>query len=282
MIRNIIFTSLLCILGAPVAATEPQVLFATHCAVCHGDDRLGAVGPALIPESLRRLKGEKLEAVIANGRDATQMPAFGAQLGKDDITKLAAFLHEPLPEIPVWDAEKIATTLVVNEEYSAPDRPLHEADPLNLFVVVETGDHHISVLDGDTLEVLQRLPTPLAVHGGPKFSPDGRFVFIMSRDGWVQKVDLWNMEEVARVRAGVNSRNIAMSHDGKWLAVANYLPMTLTVLSTDDLSVADVRDVVGKNGEPSRVSAVYQAPPRESFVLDAQGCAGDLGGFLWE
>ena len=269
MIRTTFFTSLLAALALPALAaeSEPEVLFATHCAVCHGDDRLGALGPALIPESLRRLKGEKLEAVIANGRDATQMPAFAEQLAPEDIAILAAFLHEPLAEVPVWDAEKIASTLTVNEDYTAPSGPMHEADPLNLFVVVETGDHHLSVLDGDRMEVLQRLPTPLAVHGGPKFSPDGRFVFIMSRDGWVQKVDLWNMEEVARIRAGVNSRNIAMSGDGKWLAVANYLPMTLTILSTEDLSVAEVKDIVGKNGEPSRVSAVYQAPPRESFVL---------------
>ena len=267
MIRTIVFSSLLACLSAPLAAAEPEVLFATHCAVCHGDDRLGALGPALIPESLRRLKGKKLEAVIAHGRDATQMPAFAEQLSQDEIATLAAFLHEPLPEIPVWDAAKIESTLAANDAYTQPDGPMHGADPLNLFVVVETGDHHISVLDGDRLEVLNRLPTPLAVHGGLKFSPDGRFVFVMSRDGWVQKIDLWNMQEVARIRAGVNSRNIAISHDGRWLAVANYLPMTLTILSTADLSVAEVKDIIGKNGAPSRISAVYQAPPRESFVL---------------
>ncbi len=269
MIRNTFFTSLLSalLMVSPLAADEAEVLFATHCAVCHGDDRLGGLGPALIPEALRRLKGDRLHAVIAEGRDATQMPAFGEQLTADEIETLAAFIHTPLPEIPVWDAAKITDTLAVNEDYIPPARPLHDADPLNIFVVVETGDHHISILDGDRFEVMARLPTPLAVHGGPKFSPDGRFVFVMSRDGWVQKVDLWSMQEVARIRAGINSRNIAMSADGKWLAVANYLPMTLTILSTEDLSVAEVKDVIGKNGEPSRVSAVYQAPPRESFIL---------------
>ena len=269
MVRAALFLGLFSALtGATMSsAAEPEVLFATHCAVCHGDDRLGGLGPALIPEALKRLKGEKLEAVIANGRDATQMPSFGGQLTQEEIATLALFLHEPLPNIPVWDADKITGTLQVNEDYSPPAAPQHDADPLNLFVVVETGDHHISVLDGDKFEVIRRLPTPLAVHGGPKFSPDGRFVFVMSRDGWVQKVDLWSLQEVARIRAGVNSRNIAISNDGKWLAVANYLPMTLTILSTEDLSVAEVKEVRGKNGELSRVSAVYQAPPRESFVL---------------
>ncbi|WP_300054922.1 nitrite reductase [uncultured Roseobacter sp.] len=266
MIRRIISLSLLTL--APMAVqAEPTVLYATHCAVCHGDDRLGSVGPALIPESLRRLKGETLEAVIAQGRVSTQMPGFSDQISAEEIVELAAYLHTPLPEIPVWDAVRIADTLQVNPAYAAPDAPLHEADPLNLFVVVETGDHHLSVVDGDSFEVLARLPTPLAVHGGPKFTPDGRFVFVMSRDGWVQKIDLWAMQEVARLRAGVNSRNVAISKDGQYLAVANYLPHSLTILSTADLSVEKIFDVVGKSGESSRVSAVYQAPQRDSFIL---------------
>ena len=83
----------------------------------------------------------------------------------------------------------------------------------------------------------------------------------------MQKYDIWSLKEVGRVRAGLNSRNIAMSHDGKWLAVANYLPETLTILSTADLSVVKVLDVKAKDGTPSRVSAVYQAPQRKSFIL---------------
>jgi Cytochrome D1 heme domain len=114
--------------------------------------------------------------------------------------------------------------------------------------------------------VLDCFATPFAVHGGPKFSPDGRFVFIVSRDGWVQKYDIWSLAEVGRVRAGLNSRNIAMSADGKWLAVANYLPTTLTILSTDDLTVKTVINVAGRDGTPSRVAAVYQAPQRGTFV----------------
>ena len=131
MIRRIVFTSLFSVLAVPVHAAppEPEVLFATHCAVCHGDDRLGALGPALIPESLRRLKGERLQAVIRDGRVSTQMPAFGEQLTDEEIAVLAAFVHEPLKEVPVWDAAKIAETLVVNEDYVAPNGPEHDADP---------------------------------------------------------------------------------------------------------------------------------------------------------
>ncbi|MEP1932390.1 MAG: cytochrome D1 domain-containing protein [Roseibium sp.] len=266
MIRFTAFFSAL-ILSAGVASAEPAENYADTCAECHGADRLGGTGPALIPQTLKRMRGPNLEKVIANGRAATQMPAFTDVYSGDEIAALAAYLHTPLRTVPEWGQDQITETLWRDPDYKAATAPVFDADPMNITLVVETGDHHVSVLNGDTFDVLDRFETPFAVHGGPKFSPDGRYVFIMSRDGWVQKYDIWSLHQVGRVRAGLNSRNIAMSHDGNWLAVANYLPNTLTILSTADLSVARVQEVKGKDGTPSRVSAVYQAPPRESFVL---------------
>lgn len=237
------------------------------CASCHAETRLGGTGPALIPEALKRLRGEKLTNIIAHGRVATQMPAFENTLSKDQIAAVAAYIATPLAAPPNWTTADIDATREMNPDYVAASAPVFTGDPMNITLVVETGDHHVSVLDGDTFEVLDRFPTPFAVHGGPKFSPDGRYVFVMSRDGWVQKYDIWSLQEVGRVRAGVNSRNIAMSADGKWLAVANYLPHTVTILSTSDLSVAQVRTVTSHDGKESRVSAVYQAPQRQSFIL---------------
>lgn len=270
MIRRIASSSaVLALLAGLAAAAEPDgaAVYADHCAACHADTRLGGKGPALIPESLGRLTGDKLAAVIAEGRPMTQMPAFREELAPAEIAAVASYISSPLAETPVWGADQIAATREMATGYTPAAAPVFRADPMNVTLVVETGDSHISVLDGDTFTVLDRFETPFAVHGGPKFSPDGRYVFVMSRDGWVQKYDIWSLAEVGRVRAGLNSRNIAISHDGKWLAVANYLPETLTILSTADLSVAKVIDVKGRDGTPSRVSAVYQAPDRRSFIL---------------
>ncbi|KUJ73464.1 cytochrome C oxidase Cbb3 [Ruegeria marisrubri] len=253
-------------LAGPVAA-DPAADYKEFCADCHGAERLGGVGPALIPETLKRMRGPRIAEVISEGRVATQMPAFAQEMDAIRIEELAGWLKTPLEGTPEWGEAEIMASRVLDEDYVAVDAPVWDSDPMNITLAVETGDHHVSVLDGDTFEVLDRFETPFAVHGGPKFSPDGRYVFIMSRDGWVQKYDIWALKQVGRVRAGLNSRNIAMSGDGQWLAVANYLPNTLTILSTDDLSVAEVHEVKGKDGTPSRVSAVYQAPPRESFVL---------------
>ncbi len=255
------------LLMAGAALADPVADYAEHCASCHGENRLGGVGPALIPETLKRIRGPRIAAVIAEGRVATQMPAFSHELDSLQIEELAGWLKSPLEANPEWGEAEIMASRTLDEDYISVDAPIWDSDPMNITLVVETGDHHVSVLDGDTFEVLDRFETPFAVHGGPKFSPDGRYVFIMSRDGWVQKYDIWALRQVGRVRAGLNSRNIAMSGDGKWVAVANYLPNSLTLLSTDDLSIATVIKVKSKKGKPSRVSAVYQAPPRESFVL---------------
>ena len=229
--------------------------------------KVGGYRPGLDPGKPRKAEGRLSETIITNGRPATQMPAFGGALSKGDISALASYVTTPLAFEPSWTADDITSTRTLDPSYKPAERPVFRGDPMNITLVVETGDHHVSVLDGDNFSILDRFATPFAVHGGPKFSPDGRYVFIMSRDGWVQKYDIWSLKEVGRIRAGLNSRNIAMSHDGRWLAVANYLPDTLTILSTDNLSVVKVIDVKGKDGTPSRVSAVYQAPNRKSFVL---------------
>ncbi len=256
------------VLAAAPASASPDApaLYGEHCAECHGAGRLGGMGPALLPQNLGRLKPPRATTVIAAGRTATQMPAFGALLTPAEIEALVAHIYTPLPEVPVWGEAEIAASRSVNTALPAVDKPVFEADPLNLFVVVETGDQHATILDGDRFTPIHRFPTRYALHGGPKFTPDGRYVFFMSRDGWVTKFDLYALDVVAEARAGINSRNIAISEDGLHIAVANYLPNTLVMLRAKDLSLEKIFQVKDRWGKPSRVSAVYQARPRKSFV----------------
>jgi len=248
-------------------AADAPALFKQHCAECHGADRFGRIGPALLPENLARLRKPAAEKTIHDGRVATQMPAFGDKLSGEEIKALVDYVYSPVSPMPVWGEAEIKASRIENyAPGSLPDKPQFDADPMNLFVVVESGDHHVSILDGDKLEPIYRFQSRFALHGGPKFTPDGRYVFFASRDGWITKFDLWNLKVVAEVRAGINTRNAAVSGDGKWVAVANYLPHTLVILDAD-LKVAKILPVVGKDGvTSSRVSAVYDASPRHSFV----------------
>lgn len=254
--------------GGPAGSVSDVATdYVQHCAVCHGADRLGGMGPALLPESLERLKPDAMRDLLRNGRAATQMPGFAGQLPEATLDRLAAWLRTAPAVAPHWEAADIRASRVVHHAPgSLPDRPVFQADPSNLFLVVESGSHHLSVLDGDAQAPIHRFQTRFALHGGPKFSRDGRYVFVASRDGWVSKYDLWNLALVAEVRVGLNTRNVAVSDDGRWVMAGNTLPRTLVLLRADDLSLARVYPVAGADGRASRVSAVYDAAPRQSFI----------------
>ncbi len=253
--------------AGPAPAAAGHQLYQQHCAACHGADRLGGMGPALLPENLSRLRRQEAAAVIADGRAATQMPAFGAAIDKPGLAALLDWIYSPVVPAPRWTEADIRASRIQHvDPATLSGKPVFAADPLNLFLVVEHGDHHVSVLDGDRLEPIHRFASRYALHGGPKFAEGGRYVFFGSRDGWVSKYDLWNLKVVAEVRAGINTRNVAVSPDGRHVAVANYLPHTLVLLDGDLNLVRSIPVDDGAGGPSSRVSAVYDATPRQSFV----------------
>jgi dihydro-heme d1 dehydrogenase len=231
-----------------------------HCASCHGADRLGGMGPALLPESLARLKKPEAARMIRDSRPGVQMPAFASTLSAKEIDALVELLYSPVVPAPKWGAAEIRASRLEQAKVKELVKPAFAADPLNLFVVVEAGDHHITILDGDRLEPIRRFASRYALHGGPKFSPDGRFVYFASRDGWITKYDLRGLETLVEVRAGINTRNAAVSADGKYVMVANYLPHSVVLLDHELNFLKEIET-------GSRVSAVYDAAPRRSFVV---------------
>ncbi|MDY0248592.1 MAG: nitrite reductase [Pseudomonas sp.] len=268
--------SVLGILGfaSSVVATETtdftatQKLYEQHCTVCHGAQRIGGAGPALLPESLGRIKKPEANKAISEGRPASQMAAYKDILSPAQIETMVEYLYTPIANPPTWsDAETKASHRMLVDVSTLSETPLHKSDPLNLFVVVEAGTHHVTILDGDTFESIARFQSHFALHGGPKFSPDGRFVYFASRDGWVSKYDLNNLTMIAETRAGLNTRNLAVSNDGRWVLVGNYLPGNLVLLNADDLTLVKSIATVSADGKASRVSAVYTAPPRDSFIV---------------
>lgn len=256
--------------SATASETPPDAdkLYQKHCLSCHGVGRLGAMGPALFPENLSRLRKNKAVDVIQHGRDATQMPAFDKTLNQAEIASLVDYIYTPAKELPKWSMADIKATNIQHFDQSKlPNKPQFDADLMNLFIVVELGDHSATLLNGDTFEPITRFKTRFALHGGPKYSPDGRFVYFASRDGWISKYDIYNMKIVSEVRAGINTRNLAVSSDGKYAIVGNYLPHNVVILDTKDLSPIKMVETKDSDGISSRVSAVYNAPPRHSFIV---------------
>lgn len=86
----------------PNAATEVKgvlvgTFFAQNCAVCHGQNREGLIGPSLVPSVLTE-SDEFYHDTIANGRPGTAMPSWSAAgLTDEEITHLVNFIKHVEP-----------------------------------------------------------------------------------------------------------------------------------------------------------------------------------------
>ena len=123
-----------------------------------------------------------------------------------------------------------------------------------------------SCVDRRRRQIRADLPLPQPVRPAWRAETHGRrtlcVLFLARRLG--EQFDLWTLRVTAEVRAEINSRNIALSKDGKYVRRRHYLPNTLVILSAADLGMMKIFDVADRNGRKSRLSAVYQAPLRNS------------------
>ena len=83
------------IAAVPVTAAKPdaKALFAEKCAMCHGADAKGGFGPNLTAKDYEY--GKTRQAIflsISQGRANNKMPAFEAQLKREEIYALADYL----------------------------------------------------------------------------------------------------------------------------------------------------------------------------------------------
>ena len=256
------FTVVAALAGAPPPAVgagadeAANLLFLQHCAQCHGVQRYGGYAPPLIPQSLQRRKDAELEQIILKGRPQTQMPAFAEVLRPEQVKQLLAHIRTPVPVVR-WEMADIRASRQEPEPVAKAYTP--PAHPGRVVLVVERGLGQVVVLDGDTMERLDTFPVG-PIHGGPKFTDDYATVFSTTRDGTVVRYSMHSGQVEARVKVAVNTRNIAVSPDGAWVAAVNQLPANLVLLDGKLNPVA----VVPLEGAPS---AVYHLPGTQRFVL---------------
>jgi len=240
--------------------------FLDSCAGCHGTDRRGATGPALLPERLSQ-PDEYYVDVITNGKPGTVMPPWGSQLSQDDVATLVEFIHSDTGEgPPQWTFDDVAASQeVIVPESELPPAPTHGADVGNLMLITEREAQGIAVVDGDAHTLLGKIDASYRAHGYT-FSPtDERWAYNMGRDGWVFKIDLYSLQPVAKVRIGLDSRALAISDDGRYLIAGNYVPTTAVILDADTLQPLKVLDATAADPEgevvASRVATILDTSP---------------------
>lgn len=231
-------------------------IYQKHCASCHHPERFGISGPPLMPEYIGRKKPADLKGIILNGLPATNMPAFKDTLTPEEAADLAAFINTPI-ERPVWRLDEINSSRSMAAPYKGAKKSRY--DLTNLFMIVEGGAGQVHFMDGDSLKLLSNIKVG-PIHGGPKFDKKLRYAYLAARDGWVIKYDIINFREAGRIRPGISSRNIAISKDSRYLAVANLLPENLVIIDTATLKPVKVFSDEGAMG------SVYSLRNKGEFV----------------
>jgi mono/diheme cytochrome c family protein len=100
LILRFIAASILCCLAMPAAQAQadPAKIYKANCVLCHsadgsGDNPTGKAFHArdLRSDEVRSQSDAALSEVITKGRG--KMPAFGAKIKPDDVTKMVAYIR---------------------------------------------------------------------------------------------------------------------------------------------------------------------------------------------
>jgi plastocyanin/DNA-binding beta-propeller fold protein YncE len=221
----------------PFKGQPVDQVFRDSCGGCHGPHREGGTGPALIPERLTS-DDEFYFDTIKNGRPGTVMPAWGTLgLSDEEIWALVGYIRgEPPAEDVQWEMDQIAgSRQVLIPEDTLPDQPTHDGDLDNLMLVTEREARSIAVIDGDTFRLLGHIQASYRAHGYTFDPISNRWAYNVGRDGWLFKIDLYTLQAVTQVRVGLDSRGLAISDDGKYVIVGNYIPATAVILDARTL-----------------------------------------------
>lgn len=146
----------------------------------------------------------------------------------------------------------------------------------NLMVVVERENQSVLVIDGTDLEVIKRIKLPKADRShAPVFSPDGRYYYVMGRNGYYAKVDLLAQEVVAEQTIGTDSRGSAISINGRYVVAGNYKPGTAVIMDAKDLKI--LKTIEGPE-------VVIDGKPRASRCASITDIGGvkDLMAIAWK
>lgn len=139
--------------------------------------------------------------------------------------------------------------------------------------VVERASGSLAVYDYAERKLLDRRLEGLGdlTHATMTFSPDLRWGFLATRGGKLSRVDLAAMKVDGEVQTSNNSIDNAISHDGKVIGVAEYVPGGVTLVDAATLKVSARIPATTADGKPSRVTGMVDAPGNRFVCVTIEG-----------
>lgn len=218
------------------------------CSGCHGPNREGATGVALVPQRLSQDDAYYFD-IIKNGKPGTVMPEHKQIYSDEELWALVGYIRsKPDAKSLEWGLDKMKETRkVVIKPEKLIKTPNHKGNLDNLMLITERETSGIAVMDGDTHTLLGSISASYRAHGYTMHPTDKRWAYNVGRDGWLMKIDLYSLRVAIKIRVGLDSRGIAISDNGKYVIVGNYIPNSAVILDADTLE--PIKEIIteGKN-----------------------------------
>ncbi len=229
-------------------------VYEEYCMDCHHKDRIGIVGPPLIPAFLRKYQLKELVPKIRNGFPQTLMPSYEF-LTTWELLEVARYIKRPVKDYS-WNKKEIEKSLI---KFNDKPKDIGIKNIEQLLPVVERDGGYVWIMEND--KILDKFPLK-NVHGGIKYQfPEAENIFIPTRDGWIMRYSLKEGRRVAKIRPCINLRNLSLSRDGKNVLATCLLPEQMVVINSTTLSPKKVIKLDGK------VSALYEFYSKDEMIF---------------
>ena len=231
-------------------------LYNKYCTACHHKERIGLVGPPLLPEFLRKYKQIKdLSKKIKNGFPQTLMPSYEF-LNPYERLEISRYIKSPVDKNLTWAKKDILKSI---KHFNDKPKNLGIKNIEQVLPVVERDGGYVWIMEDE--KILDKFALK-NVHGGIKYQfPNAENIFVPTRDGFVEKYSLKRGKRVLEVRACINLRNVSLSRDGKRVVATCLLPRQMVVMDSKDLKPIKIIPLEGK------VSALYDLYTKDEMIF---------------
>jgi DNA-binding beta-propeller fold protein YncE/mono/diheme cytochrome c family protein len=270
---------------------KAERLFADHCAVCHGADRGGYIGPALNSDQTE-LTQAQISSRIREGGATTLMPqhpTWPGKLSTKNMNLLASLIAQRPKQSMSWGLNDIRDSLevLVADESTLPNNPTYKIKNLDdLMAIMARGrfaagdEAKVVFFDGRTNKKIGEVPTDFAPHLMDFHPKQERWAYVRDDAGYILKIDLYSLKIVRKVRAGLNGTSLAVSRDGRYLAAGSFVPNTAVILDAATLEPLKLIELRGIDPDGKMVEAdsgmITSTPYADVFVI-----ALETAGQVW-
>jgi len=140
--------------------------------------------------------------------------------------------------------------------------------PLLLGALAEAAAPPLPSADNlSAVRVCDKTDISRSVPAATLFAPSGEHLFVVRKNGWVQKRSLPRLSPVAEVDLKELLRGAALSHDGRFLALGAPQSTRLLILDTTDLHLVKQIPTHPTRESIARVAHIETAAARNAFIV---------------